>query len=72
MQSAAAPASKPTVQSVRSTARTADPIARFTNVNDDEQWLKLDLADLALPKVNDLRVDGLKPSWFARLFFGKR
>lgn len=72
MQSAAAPASKPTVQSARSAARTSDPTARFASVNDDDKWLKLDLADLALPKVNDLRVDGLKPSWFARLLFGKR
>ena len=37
----------------------------------EEALLKVDLSDLVLPKVNDLHVDGLKPSWFARLF-GKR
>jgi hypothetical protein len=33
--------------------------------------LKLDLSDLALPKVGGLNVDGFKPSFFERLF-GKR
>lgn len=33
--------------------------------------LKLDLTDLALPKVGGLNVDGFKPSFFERLF-GKR
>jgi hypothetical protein len=37
----------------------------------EEVLLKVDLSDLVLPKVNDLHVDGLKSSWFARLF-GKR
>lgn len=30
--------------------------------------LKLDLSDLAVPKLDDLQVDGLKPSWFSRIF----
>ena len=34
----------------------------------EEKLLRLDLSDLVLPKVNDLHVDGLKASWFSRLF----
>ncbi len=30
--------------------------------------LNIDLSDLVLPKINDLHVDGLKASWFSRLF----
>lgn len=72
MQSVAASAPKSTAQSTRSAIRSSEPAMRFASANDEDKWLKLDLADLALPQVNDLHVDGLKPSWFARLFFGKR
>ncbi|MGE0115519.1 MAG: hypothetical protein AB7T07_11650 [Steroidobacteraceae bacterium] len=34
----------------------------------EEVLLKLDLSDLVLPKVHDLHVDGLKRSWWSRLF----
>lgn len=34
----------------------------------DETLLKVDLSDLVLPQINDLNVDGLKRSWFSRLF----
>ncbi len=34
----------------------------------DETLLNIDLSDLVLPEVNDLNVDGLKSSWFSRLF----
>lgn len=34
----------------------------------EEVLLKLDLSDLVLPKVDNLHVDGLKSSWFSRLF----
>ena len=33
--------------------------------------LKIDLSDVALPKVGGLQVDGFKPSFFERLF-GKK
>ena len=39
--------------------------------SEEASVLKLDLSDIALPKVGDLNVEGFKPSFFARLF-GKR
>ncbi len=44
----------------------AEPRMRLSD--HDEALLKIDLSDLVLPKVNDLNVDGLKTSWFSRLF----
>lgn len=38
---------------------------------EEEAVLQLNLKDLDLPKVHDLNVEGLKPSWLERLF-GKR
>lgn len=41
---------------------------RFGLSDRDETLLKVDLSGLVLPQVNDLNVDGLKPSWFSRIF----
>lgn len=54
-----------------SSARITDRPIRVGVMSHEEELIKLNLSDLLLPKTNDLHVDGLKPSWFARLF-GKR
>jgi len=55
-------------------SNVAGPIERsirFASTEEHEQLLQLNLADLNVPKVNNLHIDGFKPSWFARLL-GKR
>lgn len=37
----------------------------------EEKLMRLDLSDVAVPKVHALDVDGFQPSWFDRLF-GRR
>lgn len=37
----------------------------------EEKLLRLDLADVAVPKVHGMDVEGFQPSWFDRLF-GRR
>lgn len=74
MSSATASVSKTNASAnPQASGRAIERTIRFGNVSRDDQdaWLKLDLSDLPLPKVDDLRVDGLKPSWFARLL-GRR
>lgn len=48
--------------------RRTDTGPRIAFNDQEEQLLNLNLSDLSLPKVNDLHVDGLKRSWFSRLF----
>jgi len=48
--------------------RRPDANPRISFSDQEEQLLNLDLSDLSIPKVNDLHVDGLKSSWFSRLF----
>jgi hypothetical protein len=50
--------------------RTAEAAPRISFSDQEEQLLNLNLSDLAIPKMNDLRVDGFKRSWLARLFGG--
>lgn len=50
------------------TVRRTDTGPRIAFSDQEEQLLNLDLSDLSIPKVNDLHVDGLKRSWFSRLF----
>jgi len=57
-----------TASAVRRSTETAPRIA-FSD--QEEQLLNLNLSDLSIPKMNDLRVDGFKRSWFARLFGGR-
>lgn len=57
-----------TASAVRRPAETGPRIA-FSE--QEEQLLNLNLSDLSIPKMNDLRVDGFKRSWFARLFGGR-
>ena len=45
----------------------AAPAMRFATQENDIE-LKVDLSDLTLPDVNNLHVDGLKTSWWSRLF----
>ncbi len=54
-----------------STVRRADTGLRVAFSDHEEQLLNLNLSDLSIPKVNDLRVDGFKRSWFSRLFGGR-
>jgi len=54
-----------------STVRRADTGPRIAFSDNEEQLLNLNLSDLSIPKMNDLRVDGLKPSLLSRLFGGR-
>lgn len=66
------PASNTATPHAPGTPRGVDrPIRIGLSNSHEEQLLDLDLSDLAVPKVNNLHVDGLKPSWFARLFHRK-
>ena len=56
-----------TASTVRRTAETAPRVA-FSDK--EEQLLNLNLSDLSIPKMNDLRVEGFKRTWFSRLFGG--
>ena len=51
--------------------RRVDSGPRVAFSDQEEQLLNLNLSDLSIPKVNDLKVDGFKPSWFSRLFGGR-
>jgi hypothetical protein len=61
----------PTRQPTFSQRKPADEGPALTMGKEEAAVLKLDLSDLALPKVGGLQVDGFKPSFFERLF-GKR
>jgi hypothetical protein len=50
--------------------RSVETGPRVSFSDQEEQLLNLNLSDLSIPKMNDLRVDGFKRSWFARLFGG--
>jgi len=59
-------------RSVNGTAhKSTEPSRMLTMGTEEAAVLKVDLSDLALPKVGGLQVDGFKPSFFERLF-GKR
>jgi len=62
MRTAAAP--MPTAPAPRTVAA---PALRFATQEQDIQ-LRVNLSDLTLPEVNNLHVDGLKRSWWSRLF----
>lgn len=68
MQRNTAAAQRPTNAPQRKQADTSRTLSMGT---EEAAVLKLDLTDLALPKVGGLNVDGFKPSFFERLF-GKR
>jgi hypothetical protein len=67
MHRAATPAAAPQ----RTVARTNEPARELRMGTEEAAVLRLDLSGLPLPKVGGLEVDGLKPSFFERLF-GKR
>jgi len=68
MRSAAATSMPQSVSSVR---RAPDSSPRIAFSDQEERLLSLDLSDLAIPKMNDLTVDGMKKSWLSRLFGGR-
>ena len=79
MRPATAPASSTQVSSTMTTSATAPAMSRATRPrpadagfaiarHEEDELIKLDLSDLALPKINDLQVDGLKASFWSRLF----
>lgn len=53
-----------------STVRAA-PAADFASPELEQKLLQMNLAELNVPKVHNLNIDALKPSWIERLF-GKR
>jgi len=61
----------PTRQQSFSQRKPTDEGPALTMGKEEAAVLKLDLSDLALPKVGGLQVDGFKPSFFERLF-GKK
>lgn len=52
-----------------STAQPQNPSSEFFRA--DEQLVRLNLSDVAVPQVGGLEVEGFKPSWLQRLF-GRR
>lgn len=51
-----------------SAMRRQESVPHIAFSDQEERLLQLDLSDLSIPKMNDLHVEGLKRSWFARLF----
>lgn len=67
MPAAPAPAST-AAAAARPRYSTAEQTPVLSPGREEARLLKLDLSDLNLPQVNNLHVDGLKASFWSRLF----